>query len=350
MKILILKPSSLGDVVQAIPVARLIKDHLPKAEIHWWLNSDLMPLLDEDPGIDRVIPFERRRWGRPSGLLLAAAEIRRLRKERYDWILDLQGLARSALVGWLSNGGLFVGLDDRREGAPALHDISVPRPSETTHAVDWYLSVLRRLEVPVHSDFQWMPEYRSAAGDIATQSGGSGTPWIAFQPGARWENKRWPPAHFAELASRLLTYNQDWRIVILGGKSDEGLGAKIQQSAGNRVLNLTGTLSLPGMVEWIRRCSLLVTNDTGPMHVAAALGRPVVGLFGPTHPARTGPYGQTDQVLNISLPCAPCLRPRCSHGDFMACLTRISPERVFHAVRSRLESGHRASCPHSLAA
>lgn len=350
MKILILKPSSLGDVVQAIPVARLIKDHRPKAEIHWWLNSDLTPLLDGDPDIDRIIPFERRRWGRPSGLLLAASEIRRLRKEQYDWILDLQGLARSALVGWLSNGGLFVGLEDRREGAPAFHDISVPRPSETTHAVDWYLSVLQRLEIPVHSNFRWMPEYVAAAGDVAAQAGDSGTVWIAFQPGARWENKRWPAAHFAELASRILTCNQDWRIAVLGGKSDEELGATIQQAGGNRVLDLTGKLSLPGMVEWIRRCSLLVTNDTGPMHVAAALRRPVVGLFGPTNPARTGPYGQTDQALNIRLPCAPCLKSRCSNEDFMACLTRISPERVFHAVRSRLESVHRASCPPTSAA
>ncbi|MBL9172905.1 MAG: lipopolysaccharide heptosyltransferase II [Verrucomicrobiales bacterium] len=345
MKILILKPSSLGDVVQAIPVARLIKRHLPHSEIHWWLNADLTPLLDCDPDIARVIPFERRRWGRPSGLLLAVSEIRRLRRERYDWILDLQGLARSALVGWLSDGGLFVGLDDRREGAPALHDISVPRPSETTHAVDWYLSVLRRLEIPVHHDFDWMPQYPAAAGEVAVHSGAPGDVWIAFQPGARWENKRWPAAHFAEVAERLLAHHRDWRIAILGGQSDRGLGSTIQKRAGNRVLDLTGKLSLPGMVEWIRRCSLLVTNDTGPMHVAAALRRPVVGLFGPTHPARTGPYGQTHQVLTVPLPCAPCLKPHCGNAEFMACLTGISPDRVFRAVLSRLESGHRAPCP-----
>ncbi|MFO1462115.1 MAG: lipopolysaccharide heptosyltransferase II [Verrucomicrobiota bacterium] len=350
MKILILKPSSLGDVVQAIPVARLIKDHCPKAQVHWWLNSELVPLLEGDPGIDRIVPFERRRWGRPSGLLLAATEIRRLRKERYDWVLDLQGLARSALVGWLSNGGRFVGLDDPREGAPALHDISVPRPSETTHAVDWYLSVLPHLGVPVHRNFQWMQEYPAAAREVAAQAGDSGPVWIAFQPGARWENKRWPAAHFAELASKILTHNHDWRIAILGGKSDEGLGAEIQRVAGSRALDLTGKLSLPGMVEWIRRSSLLVTNDTGPMHVAAALQRPVVGLFGPTNPARTGPYGQTDQTLRIQLPCAPCLKSHCNHREFMACLTRITPDRVFHAVRSRLESGHRASCPPTSAA
>jgi ADP-heptose:LPS heptosyltransferase len=99
------------------------------------------------------------------------------------------------------------------------------------------------------------------------------------------------------------------------------------------------------MVEWIRRCSLAVTNDTGPMHVAAALGKPVVALFGPTEPARTGPYGQLEHVLRLSLPCIPCQKATCHFAEPLACLTRLTPERVFAAVRVRLENPGPAPCP-----
>ncbi|MCW5558349.1 MAG: glycosyltransferase family 9 protein, partial [Verrucomicrobiae bacterium] len=302
MKILVLKPSSLGDVVQALPVARLIRQRFPRAEVHWWLNTELVPLLDGDPDIAQVIPFARKGWADPEAAARAFSAIRRLRAERYDWVLDLQGLARSAALAWVVRGGLTVGLQDWREGAPALFDIAVPRPSASAHAVDWYLAVLRTLEVPVHRDFVWMPVQPVAAAAVAARCEGPDTLWIALQPGARWENKRWPVERFAETARRLVAHHPQWRIAVLGGASDRPLGAAIASAAGPRVLDLTGRLPLPEMVEWIRRCAVMVTNDTGPMHVAAALGRPVVGIFGPTDPRRTGPYGQSDRTLRIPLP------------------------------------------------
>lgn len=344
MKILILKPSSLGDVVQALPVARLLKRHFPTAQIHWWLNQELLPLLEGDPDLDRVIPFDRRQWGRPVGLLLAASEIRRLRRERYDWVIDLQSLARSALVGWLARGGLTIGLDDRREAAPAFYDIAVQRASYNTHAVDWYLAVLRRLEVPVHRDFDWLPVRPAIAASVALRAGRADALWILLQPGARWENKRWPVGYFSELTLRLLRHNPRWHIAILGGHQDRALGAAIAGPAGPRCLDLTGRLSLPEMVEWIRRCALMVTNDTGPMHVAAALDRPVVGLFGPTEPTRTGPYGQASHALRVELPCAPCLKSSCHFAEPLACLMRLTPDRVFSAVCAHLELERRAPC------
>ncbi len=338
MKILILKPSSLGDVVQALPVARLLKLHFPTAEIHWWLNRELVPLLEGDPDIARVIPFDRRQWGRPEGWLLAVSEIRRLRHERYDWILDLQSLARSAIVGWLARGALTVGLDDRREGASAFHDISVPRPTPDTHAVDWYLAVLHRLGIPVHWDFDWLPPRPGEATGVISRAGEPGTVWIAIQPGARWENKRWPVSHFSNLATRLMERNSQWRVAILGGHADQQLGAAITHQTGGQCLDLTGRLSLPEMVEWMRRCSLVVSNDTGPMHVAAALRCAVIGLFGPTEPARTGPYGQIDQILRVRMPCAPCMKSYCHRMDEpVACLRRLDPETVFAASCARLE-------------
>ena len=129
-----------------------------------------------------------------------------------------------------------------------------------------------------------------------------GARWIVIQPGARWPNKRWPAESYAELVRLLAAANPDLQFAILGGEEDRPLGEVIARANAARCLDLTGEISLPEMVEWIRLSKLMVTNDTGPMHVAAALGKPVVALFGPTEPRRTGPYGQLEHVLRIEPP------------------------------------------------
>lgn len=341
MKILILKPSSLGDVVQALPVARLLKRHWPAAEIHWWLNRELVPLLEGDPDLTEVIPFDRRLWGRIEGIPLAFSEIRRIRHLRFDWVIDLQSLARSALLGWLARGGMSIGLDDRREAAPAFYDVAVARPSAKTHAVDWYLEVLRQLKVPVHFNFDWLPRRPEVAARVAARCPDLSARWVALQPGARWMNKRWPVEAFAIFAQQLLAAEPQLRVVVLGSQMEQSLGAAISTAGGPRCLDLTGRLSLPEMVEWLRLSVLMVTNDTGPMHVAAALGRPVAGLFGPTDPALTGPYGAGHLILRTELPCVPCEKPACHWSEPLACLRRIPPERVVEGVLTCL---HRVSC------
>src|SRR5262249_44482336 len=141
-KILILKPSSLGDVVQAIPVVRLLKKHLPSSQIYWWLDRGLVPLLEADPDLTGIIPFDRDgltspgRWGHAAGSLL------QIRAHRFDWVIDLQSLFRSGLVAWLANGACTIGIDDHREGARAFYDIAVPHPRKHAHAVECYLSLL----------------------------------------------------------------------------------------------------------------------------------------------------------------------------------------------------------------
>ncbi len=172
---------------------------------------------------------------------------------------------------------------------------------------------------------------------------GRAGPWLILQPGARWSNKRWPVEGFAELVRQAAVRRKDLRFAILGGPEDRPLGGTIASVAPERSLDLTGQLSLPEMVEWIRLGAAMVTNDTGPMHVAAALGKPVVGLFGPTEPRRTGPYGQLDHVLQAALPCAPCLKSRCAHSRPLECLRLLSPGAVLAAVERRLDS--RAALP-----
>jgi len=329
LKILILKPSSLGDVLQALPVLRLLKLRYPAGEIFWWLDSALAPLLEGDPDLAGIVRFERRRWGKPRHWPEMIRSLRWLREQQFDLVIDLQCLLRSGVFAWLSRGKFLVGLDETREGARGFYDLAVPRASFHTHAVDWYLAVLPPLSVPVHNNFRWLPERAKIAAAVKSKWKTGGSNWIALQPGARWANKRWPAIHFAELIRLLAGKFPGTRFAILGSGEDQPLGDIISRAAPEHCLNLCGATSLPEMIEWLRVCDLLVTNDTGPMHAAAALGRPLVALFGPTEPRRTGPYGQLENVLRLDLPCSPCLKSTCHFEKPEECLRALPPARVF---------------------
>ncbi len=337
LKILILKPSSLGDVVQALPVLRLLKQHDPISEIFWWIESGLAALLEGDPDLSGIFHFDRERWATPWHWGDIWKSMRELRQHRFDLIIDLQALARSSTVGWLANGKYFVGLHDARELAHGYYDMSVPRPSPQTHAVDWYLEVLRRLRVPVHQNFEWMPKREDVAREVEALWSLNGRPTVALLPGARWENKRWPVPHFQQLVAACRARDPEIRFAILGGKSDSDLAAAIASVAPEICVDFTGRTSLPQMVEVLRQCRIVVTNDTGPMHVAAALRKPVVGVFGPTNPARTGPYGQLEHTLQRkNLPCVPCMKDYCTYREPLACLRGIVPSLITDEVFARL--------------
>jgi lipopolysaccharide heptosyltransferase I len=349
LKILILKPSSLGDVVHALPVLRLLKSHFPKGEIYWWLDLSLMPLLEKDPDLAGIIPFQRKRWAGLRRWPEIAASLRALRRHRFDWAIDLQGLARSSLFAWLANPGLTAGLDNpregAREGARALYDIIPPRAPAHTHAVDRYLAVLPALGVPVHRNFVWLPPRPEYAAQVEEKWRPAGSDWVALLPGGRWSNKRWPVKNYVALV-KLMRQTPGVKFVILGNQEEHALGQTIAATDPARCLNLAGLTSMMEMIEWLRLCRLVVTNDTGPMHVAAALNRPVVAVFGPTDPSSTGPYGQIGNVLqNDRLPCVPCLRPDCHYREPLACLHSITPEVVFAKARRAMGAGELSSQP-----
>jgi heptosyltransferase I len=337
LKILILKPSSLGDVIQAVPVLRLLKLHWPDSAIFWWVDSIFAPLLDGDPDLAGIVLFERRRWASPIHWPEAGRSIRWMREQHFDLVIDLQGLLRSGAFAWLANGKVLAGLDERREGARGFYDLIVRRPSYYTHAVDWYLEVLRELKVPVHENFQWLPERTTIAAEVKSKWRTDAAPWITLQPGARWTNKRWPIEQYTALVARMAREFPEHRFAILGSEADRSAGAAIAQ-AHARCLDLTGKLSLPEMVEWIRSSELMVSNDTGPMHAAAAVRTPVIALFGPTEPRRTGPYGQLDGVIQWALPCIPCMKSYCTYVKPMECLRAISADLVFSRVEQRLRA------------
>ena len=341
MKILILKPSSLGDVVHALPVLRLLKLHLPQSEIFWWLESSLAPLLTDDPDLAGIFPFQRNGWSAPRQWPKMWECLRAMRRERFDWALDLQGLARSGIFAWLANAGLVAGLDNPREGgregARMYYGVVAPRIAAGTHAVDRYLGILPQLGVPVHKNFQWLPERPEVAAQVREKWRTESARWVVLLPGARWETKLWPVGHFQELIRLMTPLGEELRFVILGGKDDRALGKAIAEAEPARCLDLTGQTSLPETIEWIRLSELMITNDTGPMHIAAALRRPVVALFGPTDPVATGPYGQRENVLQLTkLPCVPCMKGECNYERPLACLRDITPGMVLERVKEFL--------------
>ncbi len=343
MKILILKPSSLGDIIQALPVLRLLKRHFREAEIFWWVDARLAPLLEGDPDLTGVVRFERERWTSPARWPEMFRSVRWMRAQHFDWVIDLQGLFRSAVFAWLARGKLLIGLDTLREGgregANTFYDIAVSTP-RALHAVERYLSVLPALNVPVDRNFLWLPEPPKIAAAVKNKWPQAERPlWIAIQPGARWPTKCWPAQNYAELVRQLAQNFPDARFAVVGSADDQSLGEIISRDAPERILNLCGKTSLPEMMEWLRLCKLMITNDTGPMHVAAALGIPLIALFGPTDPCNTGPYGQLENVLRIDLPCAPCFKSSCSWKNPLECLTAISPQAVFEAAQRKLQAG-----------
>jgi heptosyltransferase-1 len=340
LKILILKPSSLGDVIHALPVLRLLKLHRPESEVYWWLEAGLVPLLEDDPDLAGIFRFHRKRWAAPYRWPEMLSGVRAMRRHKFDVAIDLQGLARSAIFTWLANAGINLGLDNAREGARegarAAYD-RVAHSPDGTHAVDRYLSVLPLLGVPVHDRFEWLPERPWVSEVVRGKWKPDGHRWVMLLPGARWDNKRWPVENFTELARQLLQLAPELRLGILGGNADRALGSAIAAVDPARCLDLTGRTSLPEMVEWIRLSELTITNDTGPMHVAAALRKPVIALFGPTNPAGTGPYGQRENVLQVThLPCVPCMKGYCSYVEPLACLRGITPAQVCAQARRRL--------------
>ena len=335
MKLLILKPSSLGDVIHALPVLRLIKRQRSHWQVHWWIAQSFAPLLQNDSDLAAVHPFRRRDWGTSGGLARGVQQLGQLHRERFDVVLDLQGLARSAAFSWIARAGLTIGLHQHREGAAFAYDVAVERPSSNAHAVDWCRAVLPYLGLENNDDFEWIPRRDNPLPECYE----AGQRWLALCPGARWENKRWPMESFETLTRNLLMEQGNLRVVVLGGKEDAELGVRLG-AIGARCVDKTGQTTLPEMVEWIRASEVMVTNDTGPMHVAAALGKPVVALFGPTDPRRTGPYQARGTVLQASaMECVPCLSRTCTAEYDRDCLRNIRVAKVAAEVRQVLVPG-----------
>ncbi|MGD0061688.1 MAG: glycosyltransferase family 9 protein [Verrucomicrobiia bacterium] len=313
MQILIIKPSSLGDVVHALPTVNLIRRKYPQAHISWLVNDTLTSLLQRCPIIDEIIPFERRRFGSLTQLPHFRNFLATLKGRHFDIAIDLQGLLRSGIISWATRAPRRIGLSDAREGARFFYNeiVRVPR----AHAVDRYLLAAQHLgcdSTPV--------EFPLGGSRSVTSEG-----LIGVNPSARWATKLWGNDKFAELIRRLPSE----RVVLTGSAVEREQIDKIAQ--GRR--NLVGQTDLFQLAELYRRCQVVVTNDSGPMHLAAAVGTPVVAIFGPTDPALTGPYGDRHVVLRAGVRCSPCFKDSCANKVHMECMKLITVEQVLEAAK-----------------
>ena len=331
--ILLIKPSSLGDIVHAMPTCAAIRRAYPKARLTWLVKREWAGLVERIDGVDRVWPVK-------STLKGWLSQVSSLRAEQFDLVMDLQGLFRSAAIGWFSGSPLLVGFANGREGSPRFYSHRVPVPQLEMHAVDRYLLVAKAVGAAESGS----PEFRfripqndyDEVDRVLSRSGVTpGTSWVAMNVSARWQTKRWPPASFAEVADQLQQEGFG-AVVMIGGPDERAEVAEVNRMMKTPAIDLAGATTVGLLPALLSRASLLITNDSGPMHIAAAIGTPVVALFGPTSAIRTGPYGLGHRVLTTELSCRPCLSRTCQNPVQLECLTRITPEQVFAVVRDQL--------------
>ncbi len=323
-RILIIKLSSLGDLAHALPAARALKERTGAA-IDWVTQPEYADLLARCPDVDRIIVFPRRRFARGFFPFLLA-----LRRERYDAIVDLQGLMKSALVARLARGSKRVGPAWAREGAHLFYDAQPARADgPRRHAVEEWMDVVR-LVAPGDDP---APEPRLNLPDA--ENNGAPGPHVAFAPFSRWGTKDWPAEKFAELGRRLAA-EMGCHILIVGGRDDEAPGEALARQIGDRARSMCGKTDLPGLCSLLKGMDLLVTVDSGPMHWADAMGVPLVAVFGATDPTRTGPHRQWNNVVaKAGLACRPCHSRVCARGD-LACLRTLDVETVLRKALEKL--------------
>jgi lipopolysaccharide heptosyltransferase I len=341
MNILFVKLSALGDVVQSIPAFEALRNHYFSAHITWLVEEEAAELLQYYPGLDEVMVCRRRSWLKalrnplvwPKVALDILRFCGRLRQRYYDVIIDLQGLLKSAIWVGLARGRRKIGFDRTREASWRFLNERLPPYDPDRHALERYLDVIRYLGADVDS-FRvhdlWTPtEERLLEERLREIRPNSGPPLVACHPISRWPTKLWPEANFTRLAAEMVTRLQA-TVVFTGSRRDRETIARIIEGAGvSGLYNWAGTTNLRELAYVCKSATVVVSTDSGPMHLAAVLGTPVVALFGPTAPWRTGPYGEASRVLRVDRDCSPCFEKSC---DTVECMTALKVEDVFQAV------------------
>lgn len=371
-RILLIKPSALGDVIHTLPVLARLRARYPHAQIDWLLTPALADLLAHHPDLSNVVIFDRKRLGRVARPIAAGAGVfgllRDLRRPRYDLVIDLHGQIRSGLFALVTGAGTRIGFDrprraphpdDRqlppsayrhgwtgaREGAWLAYTHRIPIPRLDVHAVDRYLRLGDLLGFgPGPVEFQ-LPIAATARervrAKLAQLGVGDGQNLAVLSPGTIWETKRWTVAGFAAVAAAL---RERGLTPVLVGAPDEADRCAAVAAACVDAVNLCGATSIPELAALIDRAAIVVTNDSGPMHLAAALNRPVVAIFGPTDDLWVGPYGQPRGAIRLDLACAPCYLRKLSRCRYdHRCMRDLTAERVIARLDDVLHSGRRAA-------
>lgn len=328
-RFLIVRLGSLGDVVHGVPAAAALRRRYPDARIDWLVDPRYVELLGLVTAIDERIGLDAR-----AGAGALVSTVRALRRRRYRAAIDLQGLLKSAVLARAAGAELTVGFPRAhlREPAACMFYSAAPDPGPAPHVVQKNLALLgaldvsdRRVEFPLR-----IP--RTAAVEAVERATG-GQPYALINPGAAWPNKRWPPDRFGSLASGLRD-RIGLRSLVLWGPGEEEL-ARAVVSASARAAVLSPPAAIPDLAGIARGARVMVSGDTGPLHVAAAVGTPVVALFGPTRAERNGPWSPGDEVVSRTAECGCLYARRCRRR--VPCIDGIGVPEVLAAVERRLQ-------------
>jgi lipopolysaccharide heptosyltransferase II len=364
-RILLIKPSAVGDVVHALPVLAKLRQRYPKARIDWMLTPHIAELIGHHPAISNVVLFQREAYGKPwknwskstSGFLGMISD---LRQANYDLVVDLHGQFRSAFFALVTGASTRIGFDrprrsvrragrplpkqafvhgwtGAREGSWLAYTHRIPLPTLDAHAAERYLWLGKMLGFDEESPDFSMPVPAIAEAwvrKILEENGAQKKPLAFLAPGTLWETKHWPAESFAQVADYFL--GKGWAVVLGGSGKDRAVCQRVRAAAPGAI-DLSGKTSVSELAALIRRAEMCVTNDSGPMHMAAALGSPLVAIFGPTDPLWVGPFGQPASVVRAGLPCSPCYLRRISECPFgHACMKQVTPAQVIGRIEMLL--------------
>jgi lipopolysaccharide heptosyltransferase I len=360
-RILLIKPSALGDVIHTVPVLAKLRQRYPEARIDWMLNPGIADWVGHHPAISNVLLFDRKGIGRSGGGWKSLARlVKQLRDGKYDLVIDLHGQLRSAFFTAVTGAPVRIGFDRPRKknqtsarnlpeaayrhGWTGAREISwiayshpIAIPTLEAHAVDRYLWLGQMLGLPAGAPDFHVPIPQEAANRVAEilrQNAIADRPLLTLGPGTVWETKHWRPEGFAGVAKHFLA--KGWGVALIGSAGDRKPCAEVARLCPG-VVDLSGQTKVSELAALIQRSSLCVTNDSGPMHLAVAVDRPVLGIFGPTDSLWIGPYGRPEAVVSLNLPCSPCyLRDirECPYGH--ACMRDLSAAEVIRRAEELL--------------
>lgn len=327
-KLLVVKLSSLGDLFHPLPALAMIRAAWG-ASVDWVTQPEYVDLVRCFDGIGRVIAFPRRTFRAGLGGFL-----RELRREEYDLVLDFQGLLKSAFVARCARARRRIGPSYCREGSRLFYGEIAGRLDKERHAVEEGLDFVRHLGIPVGETVFPVSIPKVAVSEPR--------PRVAIVPFSRWPTKNWSASRFIEVG-RALGARAGATLYMVGAPPDRAICDEIEKGVGGRVVNLCGRTSLVQLGGYLQEMDLVVTVDSGPMHMAAALGVPVLAVFGATDPKRTGPWGGAHRrITPVNLPCWPCCSDKCARGDII-CLENpgVGSDKVIEAALEMLGAAHR---------
>ncbi len=340
-RILIVKLSSIGDVVHALPVLKTLRKNYPGAYISWVVESKAREILEGNKDLDEIIVINTGKWRKRlnrSTINEMISKIKVLRGKKFDLAIDIQGLIKSGVIAYLSGARVRIGFNrgDAREPLNRLFMTVEASPiGKDIHVIDKNLSLLGSLGLNSFSkeftiqtspaDEKYIDDFLRAK-NIDPEKG-----FIAVNPGVGFKTKKWETRKYAELSDGIMD-ELNKKVILTWGPGEEGLVSEISNMMHHKPVTPPFTTVKQAAV-LLRRCKMFIGSDTGPLHITAALNIPTVAIFGPTDPIRNGPYGNNHTIIHKNLACSGCYKRRCKT---MECMKGITVEEVYKAVKEMM--------------